>query len=209
VQAVHEPLHEVQAVLVLRHEDGYDVQTEDIERIEVERSTQLHECHQALLLHVLVNLALHLPRLAGRHCALPPNSNSRYVQIVEINVENIVHVYKGAIGNSEHKMLVNSQTRACILEHLDVLLMLVVAVAVCTGCVVAVVVGWNASTAVELFISQMMFCVLVLPTLTLAVGVPKSIFFGNYITSTNVVLLMKCISVLLVIETLLLFCFYV
>jgi hypothetical protein len=92
---------------------------------------------------------------------------------------------------------------------MDVLILLVVAVVVCTVCVATVIVGWHASTSVTLFIVQAVFCVLVCPTLTLALCVPTSVFFGEYITSIDTGLLVRCMFIVLAVETLLLFFFYV
>ncbi len=98
---------------MLRHEDEYDVQAEDVERVEIERPAQLDKRHETLLLHVLLELPLYMAHLPSGLRTLTPDADSGDVQVVEINVENIVHSYKSGIGNSVHKMLVFSRTRPC------------------------------------------------------------------------------------------------
>lgn len=161
---------------------------------------------------------------------MAPDAHSGDVQVVEINVENIVHSYKSGIGNSVHKMLVFSRTRPCeehykyryilqplkepeqqncILTHRDVLGMLALAVAVSTTCAVNILSGWNTAASVNLFLIQMAFCVVAFPTLTLAVALPASVFFGDYIITTHMTLIVQCLFGLLCTETLLLFWLYI
>jgi hypothetical protein len=97
----------------------------------------------------------------------------------------------------------------CILTHRDVLGMLALAVAVSTTCAVNILSGWNTAASVNLFLIQMAFCVVAVPTLTLAVALPASVFFGDYITTTHMTLLVQCLFGLLCIETLLLFWLYI
>jgi hypothetical protein len=97
----------------------------------------------------------------------------------------------------------------CILTHRDVLIMLALAVAVSTTCAVNILGGWNTAASVNLFLIQMTFCVVVFPTLTLAVALPASVFFGDYIITTHMTLLVRCLFGLLCIETLLLFWLYI
>lgn len=97
----------------------------------------------------------------------------------------------------------------CILTHKDVLIMLVLAVGVSTTCTMNIFSGWNTTTSVNLFLIQMAFCVVAFPTLTLAVGLPASVFLGEYIFTTHVTLLVRCLFGLLCVETILLFWVYI
>lgn len=101
------------------------------------------------------------------------------------------------------------QQHNCILTHKDVLIMLVLAVGISTTCVVNILSGWHTTTSVNLFLIQMAFCVVAFPTLTLAVGLRDSVFFGEYIMTTNVTLLVRCLFGWLCVETVLLFWLYI
>ena len=96
-----------------------------------------------------------------------------------------------------------------LLTHSDVLIMLAFAVAVATACAVNISRGWHAATSVNLFLIQMAFCVLVCPALTLAVSLPPSAFFGEYIVTTRTALLVRCLLILLCGETVFLFWVYI
>jgi hypothetical protein len=67
-----------------------------------------------------------------------------------------------------------------LLTHRDVLCLLALTVLVSTACLVNVAVGWRASESLHLFLVQMTCCVLVCPTLALAVRLPPSGFFGGH-----------------------------
>ena len=101
------------------------------------------------------------------------------------------------------------QQQTCILTHKDVLIMLVLAVGISTACAVNIFSGWHTATSVNLFLIQMAFCVVAFPTLTLAVGLPASVFFGEYIPTTHVTLLVRCLFGWLCVETVLLFWLYI
>ena len=96
-----------------------------------------------------------------------------------------------------------------LLTHRDVLITLTVAVAVSTACAVNICIGWHTAASVNLFLVQMAFCVLACPTLTLAVGLPPSAFFGDYISATHTGLFVRCIFISLCVETILLFWIYI
>jgi len=100
------------------------------------------------------------------------------------------------------------QQRA-ILTHRDVLLMLVLAAVVSTICAVNIARGWYTATSVNLFLVQMAFGVLVCPTLTLAVSLPPSVFFGGYILTKHASLLVRWLAILLSAETIFLFWLYI
>ncbi len=120
-----------------------------------------------------------------------------------------MHVISQTRPSSTYHYSALQEHAPCILTHTSVLILLVLSVAISTGCVVTVTAGWDASTSVTLFIVQVMFCVLACPTLTLAVCVPSSVFFLNDSTSTDTSLLTRCVFIVLAIETLLMFWFYV
>jgi hypothetical protein len=227
VQALHEFLDEIQAVRVFRHDNQYDVQAKVIHRVEIENATELDKGHQAFVLDVLVEFALDLS-FPGDRSAIPPDSYAGDVQVVKINVENIGHAYKRRIGNSVDKMLVISRTRTCetgrkyryvmlgkaeqtqcILTHRDVMGLLVLALLVTTWCLASIATGWHASTAKALLLVQITFFVLAVPTLTLALRLPPSVFLGEYITTKSANLLLKCIFLVLTIEAILLFFIFI
>lgn len=210
---------------MLRHDDEYDVQAEVVHRIEIEDSTEFDKGHKTFLLDILVEFALYLS-LSYNGRVIASYSDASYIQVIEINMENIVHVYKCGIGNSIHKMLVISRTRTCetggihryimleksraqktpcILTHQDVMSMLLLALLISTACVVSITTGWHASTSKALLLVQITFCVLATPTLTLAVRLPPSVFLGEYIATTSASLLLRCIFLVLSIETIFLF----
>jgi hypothetical protein len=96
-----------------------------------------------------------------------------------------------------------------ILTHRDVLLMIILAVGVSTACAVNIARGWYTATSVNLFLIQMAFCLVACPTLTLAVSLPPSVFFGEYMLTTHATLLVRWLAILLGAETLFLFWLYI
>jgi hypothetical protein len=96
----------------------------------------------------------------------------------------------------------------CLLAHRDVLLLLVLTLLVSTACLVNITIGWHSVESVSLFLVQMACCVLVCPTLALAVRVPPSGFFGGYIASPRARLLSGCIYGAMAAETVVVCWFY-
>lgn len=96
-----------------------------------------------------------------------------------------------------------------LLTHRDVLITLMFAVAVSTTCAVNISIGWHTATSTNLFLIQMAFCVVACPTLTLAVGLHPSAFFGDYISATHTSLFVRCLFISLCVETILLFWMYI
>jgi hypothetical protein len=96
----------------------------------------------------------------------------------------------------------------CLLAHRDVLLLLALTVLVSTACLVNIASGWRPAESISLFLVQMACCVLVCPTLALAVRVPPSGFFGGYLASPRARLLTRCIYVAMAAETVVVCWFY-
>jgi hypothetical protein len=205
------------------------VQAEAVHRVEIENATELHKGHQTFVFDILVEFSLYLSFPRNRRL-MSPDSDSSYVQVVKINVENIIHGYKCAIGNSVRKMLVISRTRSCekagrhryvilekstapqthcILTHKDVMGMLVLSLLISIACVVSITTRWHTSTSTALLLVQITFCVLACPALTLAVRLPPSVFLGEYTTTTSTSLALKGIFLVLAIETILLFWIFI
>ena len=119
------------------------------------------------------------------------------------------------------KMLVISRTRyrcveeaasagdASLLTHSDVLLLLLLAVAASTACVLNMAVASDAWDCRAFFLVQFTFCAFACPTLALAVRVPPSAFFGGYAATPSASLLVRGAFTVVATETLLVFWFYV
>lgn len=120
------------------------------------------------------------------------------------------------------KMLVISRTRheytamvsrcddsMCLLAHPDVLGLLLCAAAVCTACCFNIAVGADSWNCHALFLVQFTFCVFTCPTLALALWVPPSVFFGGYVADHSMTLLLRYIYVVVGLEGLLMFWFYI
>jgi len=106
-------------------------------------------------------------------------------------------------------MLGKAEATQCILTHRDVMGLLVLALLVTTGCLASIATGWHASTSKALLLVQITFFVLAVPTLTLALRLPPSVFLGEYLTTKSVDLLLKCIFLVLTIEAILLFFIFI
>ena len=98
---------------------------------------------------------------------------------------------------------------ACLLTHSDVLMMLLLAAGISTACVLGAAAGSDAWNSRSVFLVQFTFCVFACPTLALAVRVPPSSFFGDYVATPSASLLARCIFVVIATESLFLFGFYV
>jgi hypothetical protein len=98
---------------------------------------------------------------------------------------------------------------ASLLTHSDVLVLLLAAVAVCTACLLDIAAGAHAWDSRGLLLVQSTFCVFACPALALAVRVPPSPFFGEYLHAPRAGLLVRCLFAAVAAETLLVFWFYV
>ena len=119
------------------------------------------------------------------------------------------------------KMLVISRTRheytamvsqcddTCLLTHSDVLGLLLCAAAISTACCFNIAVEADSWNCHALFLVQFTFCVLACPTLALALRVPPSVFFGGYVADHSITLLLRYIYVVVGLEALLMFWFYI
>jgi len=168
----------------------------------------------------MVELALDLTRLACMRHAVPADADACDIQVIQVNVEHVIHFYKRVLGNMMLRMLVISQTRydyralvpqhdVCLLTHSDVLGLLLCAAAISTACCFNIAVGADSWDCVALFVVQLTFCVFVCPTLALAVCVPPSVFFGGYVADHSKTLLLRYIYLVVGLETLLMFGFYI
>jgi hypothetical protein len=206
---------------MFRHDDKDEVQAEGVERVEVEFLTNLDKGHQAFLLHVVVKLALYLPGLACMRHAVSSDADACDIQVIQINMEYIIHFYKRVIGNMMLKMLVISHTRneytacvaqhddVCLLTHSEVLGLLLCATAISTACCFNIAVADDSWNYHALFLVQLTFCIFVSPILALAVWVPPSVFFGGYVADHSNKLLLRYIYVVVGLETLFMFGFYI
>ena len=119
------------------------------------------------------------------------------------------------------KMLVISRTRyrcveeaasagdASLLTHSDVLLLLLLAVAASTACVLNMAVASDAWDCRAFFLVQFTFCAFACPTLALAVRVPPSAFFAGYGASLSASWLLRGVFAVVAAETLVVFWVYV
>jgi hypothetical protein len=169
----------------------------------------------------MVKLALDLPGLPGMRHAVPADADACDIQVIQINMEHVIHFYKRVIGNMMLKMLVISHTRnectarvaqhdaLCLVTHSDVLGLLLCAAAISTACCFNIAVGSDSWNCHALFLVQLTFCVFVCPTLALAVWVPPSVFFGRYAADHSNELLLRYIYVVVGLETLFMFGVYI
>ncbi len=119
------------------------------------------------------------------------------------------------------KMLVISRTRneytacaaqhdsVCLVTHSDVLGLLLCAAAISTACCFNIAVGSDSWNCHALFLIQLTFFVFVCPTLALAVRVSPSVFFGRYGADRSNELLLRYTYVVVALETLFMFWFYI
>jgi hypothetical protein len=148
--------------------------------------------------------------VAGRARLALPDAHGGDVKLIEVNVKNVVHSYKGGDGNSAAGMHVISRTdwvcsehtrepvgTAC-LAHSDVLLLLVLALALASWACFRLVAGTATSSVLFLFVAQAMFCMLLCPTLSIALRLAPSTFFAQYVRSSAAsVLLLGIVGVML------------
>lgn len=102
-----------------------------------------------------------------------------------------------------------AQRDMCLLTHADVLGLLLCAAAISTACCFNIAVdsdSWNCRAP---FLVQLTFCVFACPTLALALWVPPSVFFGKYMATQGNALLLRYIYVVVGLEALLMFWFYI
>jgi hypothetical protein len=206
---------------MFQHDDQDEVQAKGVEGVEVEDPTNLDKGHQAFLLHVVVKLALYLPGLACMRHAVPSDADACDIQVIQVNMKYIIHFYKRVIGNMMLKMLVISHTQndytacaaqpdtPCLLTHFDVLGLLLCATAISTACCFNIAVDSDSWNCHALLLVQLTFCVFVGPILALAVWVLPSVFFGRYIADHSNKLLLRDIYVVVGLETLFMFAFYI
>jgi hypothetical protein len=98
VQALHELTAHAHAVGVLGHEDQNDVQTDLVQRVNVENATQLYESGNGLLSHVRRHVLVTPVIARCVHGMLPPTRVRSYayfieVELVHVDIENIRHEY--------------------------------------------------------------------------------------------------------------------
>lgn len=169
----------------------------------------------------MVELALDLSCLACMRHAVPSDADACDIQVIQVNVEYIIHFYKRVLGNMMLRMLVISRTRyeytalvpqhdnVCLVTHSDVLGLLLCAAAVSTACCFNIAVGSDSWNCHALFVVQLTFCVFACPTLALALCVPPSVFFGGYAADHSKTLLLRYIYLVVGLQTLLMFGFYI
>lgn len=132
-------------------------------------------------------------------------------------MENVVHSYKGAYGNSAAGMHVISrtdwtlsqrisqQTHTVCLTHTDVLLLLVLALAFASWCCFRVVAGTATWSVFFFFVLQAMYATLVCPTLSIALRLAPSTFLADYVHNRGATLMLKSIIAAILIETVIVF----
>jgi hypothetical protein len=95
--------------------------------------------------------------------------------------------------------------RTACLTHTDVLLLLVLALALASACCVRIIAGTATSSLVFFFAWQAIFCILVCPTLSIALRLAPSTFLAQYVRSSGASLLLKCIVAAVLTQTLCVF----
>jgi hypothetical protein len=93
---------------------------------------------------------------------------------------------------------------AC-LTHTDVLLLLVLATALASRCCFSIIAGSGTSSVFFSFVLQAIFCMLVCPTLSIALRLPPSTFLAQYVHSTGASLLLRAIVAAVLTQTLIVF----
>jgi hypothetical protein len=101
------------------------------------------------------------------------------------------------------------QEDACLLRHTDVLVLLLVACAASTWICAGIVYGWAPHDYISLLVVQYCFCVLACPAVVLAMHVESGIFFSHRDADKQSKLLVQVVFGTVMLETLLVFYFYV
>ena len=95
--------------------------------------------------------------------------------------------------------------RTACLTHTDVLLLLVLAMALASGCCFSVVAGTATWPVFFFFVLQAIFCMLVCPTLSIALRLAPSTFLAQYVRSTGASWLLRAIAAAVLTQTLVVF----
>ena len=97
------------------------------------------------------------------------------------------------------------KVRTACLTHTDVLLLLVLALALASSACFRLIAGTATSSVLLFFVLQAMFCMLLCPTLSLALRVAPSTFLAQYVRSGDASLLLQGITVAMLTQTLIVF----
>ena len=171
------------------------------------------------MLYIVLEVSLHLPLVRRRARLALPDAHRGDVELAKVNVENVVHSYKGADGNSTAGMHVISRTqwacsphleqrvRTACLTHTDVLLLLVLALAFASWCCFRIVTGTATWPVFFFFVLQAVFCMLACPTLSIALRLAPSTFLTQYVRSSATAWLHTGVAGAVLTQTLVLFWF--
>lgn len=91
------------------------------------------------------------------------------------------------------------------LTHTDVLLLLVLALAAASSCCVRIVAGTATYSVFFFFVLQAIFCMLVCPTLSIALRLAPSTFLTQYVRSSAAAWLLRGVAGAVLTQTLVLF----
>ena len=92
--------------------------------------------------------------------------------------------------------------RAACLSHADVLLLLVCALALASACCVRIIAGTATWAVFFFFVVQAIFCMLVCPTLSIALRLAPSTVLAQYVRGSGASLLLKGVAGAVLAETL-------
>ena len=95
--------------------------------------------------------------------------------------------------------------RTACLTHTDALLLLLLALALASWAFFQLIAGTATSSVLLFFVLQAMFCMLLCPTLSLALRLAPSTFLAQYVRSGEASLLLHGITVAMLTQTLIVF----